>query len=254
MRARVPRLGRTSRSAPPPRSPGPAPRGHAAGALLRASIALVTALALGACQRTPAGEGREVDQHLVRQLVVVETGRMNLRTDAIGQGKWATQASFALVDAANRHGEDLMVTLGGSLLDAGGQVVGTLRPASLRIPAGGVRTFALVDDQQAVRGQAASARVDVLGAHVPGYAPTVVVTDGHQYRDGDRVVVTGRVQNAVDQPVRALVLGGFHDARGVPLTRPFVEMYLPGDASHPVELVGPPGSVSGYLFIGDLVY
>jgi len=29
---------------------------------------------------------------------------------------------------------------------------------------------------------------------------------------------------------------------------------LPGGASHPVELVGPPGSVSGYVFIGDLVY
>lgn len=225
-------------------------RMHMTGALLRAQVALLAGLALAACKRAPAEDAREVD----RRLVVVETARINLRTDAIGQGKWATQASFALVDAENRHGEDLMVTLGGALIDAGGQVVGTLRSASLRIPAGGVRTFALVDDQQAVRAQATSARVEILGAHVPGYPPTVVVTEGHQYRDGDRVVVTARVQNAVEQPVRAIVLGGFHDARGVPLSRPFVEMYLPGNATHPVELVGPPGSVSGYVFIGDLVY
>ena len=231
-------------------APSAQPRMRMTGALLRGLVALLTGLALAACKRAPAEDAREVD----RQLVVVETARMSLRTDGIGQGKWAAQASFVLVDAESRHGEDLMVTLGGTLVDAGGQVVGTLRPASLRIPAGGVRTFALVDGEQQVRAQAASARVEVLGAHVPAYPPTVVVTDGHQYRDGDRVVVTGRVQNAVDQPVRALVLGGFHDARGVPLTRPFVEMYLPGGASHPVELVGPPGSVSGYVFIGDLVY
>jgi hypothetical protein len=202
------------------------------------------------CRRERDAGAREVD----RRLVAIDTAHMNLRRDQVGQGEWATAASFVLVDAENTHGEDLMVTLAGSLIDGSGQVVGALRPASLRVPAGGVRTFALVDSEQQVRPQATSARVEVVGAHVPGYAPPVVVTDGHVHRDGDRVVVTGHVHNTAEQGVRVIVLGGFHDARGVPLTRPFVEMYLAGNASHPIELVGPPGSVSGYAFIGDLAY
>jgi hypothetical protein len=209
--------------------------------------------ALGGCRGERGADARDLDPRLAA-LVEIDSARMNLRQDQIGHGQWATAASFVLVDAENTHREDLMVTLAGSLVDDGGQVVGALRPASLRIPAGGVRTFALVDDQQQVRPQAASARIEVVGAHVPAYAPPVVVTDGHVHRDGDRMVVTGQVRNTAEQGVRVLVLGGFHDARGVPLTRPFVDMYLAGGASHSVELVGPPGSVSGYAFIGDLAY
>jgi hypothetical protein len=215
-----------------------------------ALVLVASGLVLAACQRDSGRDARAVDP----RLVVVDTARMNLRHDDVGHGKWATAASFVLVDVENTHGEDVMVTLAGALVDAGGQVVGALEPASLRVPAGGVRTFALVDRAQRVRSTATAARVEVVGAHVPGYAPPVVVTEGHVYRDGDRVVVTGRVHNTAAQPVRVLVLGGFHDARGVPLTRPFVEMYLPGEATHPVELVGPPGSVSGYVFVGDLAY
>jgi hypothetical protein len=219
-----------------------------------AIVALGTALgAPAACRRERDAVERDADPRLVA-LVEIDTARMNLRRDQIGHGTWATAASFVLVDAENTHTEDLMVTLAGNLLDGSGQAVGALRPASLRIPAGGVRTFALVDSEQAVRPQAASARVEVVGAHVPAYAPPVVVTDGHVHRDGDRVVVTGQVQNSAEQGVRVIVLGGFHDAAGVPLTRPFVDMYVAGGASHPVELVGPPGSVSGYAFIGELAY
>jgi hypothetical protein len=216
------------------------------------SIVIVGAIAFGVA---PAACRRERDAGEVdRRLVMIDTAHMNLRQDQIGHGKWATAASFVLIDAENTHGEDLMITLAGSLVDGSGQAVGALRPASLRVPAGGVRTFALVDSEQQVRPQAASARVEIVGAHVPGYPPPVVVTDGHVYRDGDRVVVTGQVRNTAAQGVRVIVLGGFHDARGVPLTRPFVDMYLAGGASHPVELVGPPGSVSGYAFIGELAY
>jgi hypothetical protein len=218
-----------------------------------ALIGIMTWAAPAGCRRERGADARNLDPRLAA-LVRIDTARMNLRQDQIGHGKWATTASFVLVDAENTHREDLMITLAGSLVDGNGQVVGGLRPASLRIPAGGVRTFALVDDQQQVRPSATSARVEVVGAHVPTYAPPVVVTDGHVHRDGDRVVVTGQVRNTAEQGVRVLVLGGFHDASGMPLTRPFVEMYLAGGASHPVELVGPPGSVSGYAFIGDLAY
>lgn len=226
----------------------------AARALRGARAALAGVLILAglapACTRARDRDAAEVE----RGLVALHTARMNLRHDRIGDGKWATDATFVLLDAENTHREDLMVTLSGELLDAGGRVVGALRPASLRVPAGGVRTFALVDREQKARPQATTARVEVAGAHVPAYAPPVVITDGHVHRDGDRVVVTGMVRNTAEQGVRVLVLGGFHDAAGVPLTRPFVEMYLAGNASHPLELVGPPGSVSGYAFIGDLAY
>jgi hypothetical protein len=216
------------------------------------SVALV-AISITACRRERGAAERDADPRLVA-LVEIDSARLNLRQDQIGHGPWAQAASFVLVDAENTHTEDLMVTLAGNLVDGSGQVVGTLRPASLRIPAGGVRTFALVDSEQAVRPHAASARVEGVGAHVPAYAPPVVVTDGHVYRDGDRVVVTGQVRNTAEQGVRVIVLGGFHDAAGMPLTRPFVDMYVAGGASHPVELVGPPGSVSGYAFIGELAY
>ncbi len=217
------------------------------------ALALIAITSLAACKRERGAGEREPDPRLAAQ-VMIHTARTNLRQDQIGHGAWATAASFVLVDAENTHGEDLMVTLAGSLVDGSGQEVGALRPASLRIPAGGVRTFALVDSEQQVRPRAASARIEAVGAHVPAYAPPVVVTDGHVHRDGDRVVVTGQVRNTAAQGVRVIVHGGFHDARGVPLTRPFVDMYIAGNASHPVELVGPPGSVSGYAFIGELAY
>lgn len=223
-------------------------------AWLALGFGLVVVLGLAACRREHGGGARDIDPALWPAVVRVRADRMNLRHDQVGQGAWATGATFVLVDAENTHGEDLMVTLAGSLLDAGGQVVGALRPASLRVPAGGVRTFALVDHDQQERRAATGARIEVVGAHVPGYAPPVVITDGHVHRDGDRVIVTGMVRNTAEQGVRVIVLGGFHDARGVPLTRPFVDMYLAGNASHSLELVGPPGSVSGYAFVGDLAY
>lgn len=218
--------------------------------IVGAALGVGLGLGLAGCERKAGWSEREVDPGLV----ALDTGRMHLRHDRVGHDRWASEASFVLVDAENTHDEDLLVTLDGALVDAEGRELGALRPVSLRIPAGGVRTFALIDREQQVRARAARAEVRVTGAYVPGHAPPVVVTEGHVYRDGDRVVATARVRNTADRPVRVIVLGGFHDARGVPLTRPFSELYLPGDASHPVQFVGPPGSVKGYVFIGDAVY
>ncbi|ACY17200.1 hypothetical protein [Haliangium ochraceum] len=221
--------------------------------MMRSAPALLAALALlsaGACKRTPRDNPREVAPSAVR----VDYERANLRRDQVGHDQWASEASFVLVDAENLHASDLLVTLGGALLDAQGAALGTLRPASLRIPAGGVRTFALVDAQQQVRPGAVRAEVRVLGAQVPGYQPSVVVTDGAVHRDGERVVVGARIHNRAERPVRVLVLGGFHDAEGRPVERPFSELYLPGNSDHAVQFVGPEGSVSGYVFLGDAVF
>ena len=37
----------------------------------------------------------------------------------------------------------------------------------------------------------------------------MVVTDGHVYKDGDRAVVAGQIENTTDRPCVAIVLAGF---------------------------------------------
>lgn len=202
------------------------------------------------CSKSKAWNDREVAHERVR----IDTATMNLRTDQVGHDEWESRATFVLVDANNDHGEDLLVTLRADFVDQSGAVVGKSTTYSLRIPAGGVRTFALVDDKQKPRPTATSARVEVLGAHAPDYPPPVQVTDGRVYRDGDRVVANAMIRNTAERPVYAIVLAGFHDKDGKALTRPFTPMYIPGDGKHPAEFVGPPGSVRGYIFIGDLKY
>lgn len=211
-------------------------------------VALITTVP--GCRKASPRQEREVDHGLVR----LHTSRMHLRHDRVGHDQWASQAAFVLLDAENTHSEDLMVTLGGELLAAGGGRAGVLRPESLRIPAGGVRTFALIDRENRDRPDAVSASVRVMGAYVPTYVPPIQITDGNVFQDGDRVVVAGMVQNAVDRPVRVLIIAGFYDRDGKPLTRPFTQMSLLEDESHPARFVGPPGSVAGYIFVGDFVY
>lgn len=202
------------------------------------------------CRKGTTWAERQVDHSLVD----IDAEHLNLRHDLVGHDQWQARATFVLVDAHNAHDRDLMVTLGGDLVAAGGRTVGDTRPASLRIPAGGVRTFALVDRDEAHRPEATSARVQILGAHAPDYVAPVQVTDGKVYRDGDRVVVNAMIRNAVDRPVRVIVLAGFYDREGTPMTRPFTEMYIPGDSAHPAQFVGPVGSEKGYIFIGDMVF
>src|ERR1043165_250674 len=69
---------------------------------------------------------------------------VRLRTDVVGDGKFASNASFVLVDAENAAADGANVTLGGELRDATGAKVGELRSQSLWIPGHEARTFALV--------------------------------------------------------------------------------------------------------------
>lgn len=214
------------------------------------TAAALIALVVGGCRKGKAWQEREVDHALVR----LDTEHLTLRHDTVGHDQWESQATFALIDAHNTHTEDLLVTLGGEFVSADGTVVGTIRPESLRIPAGGMRTFAMVEHDQALRPEASTARVRVQGAYVPDYVPPVQITDGQAYMDNGRAVVNAWVRNAMERPTTVLILAGFHDAQGKPLTRPFTTMYLPGDGKHPAFFVGPPGSVKGYIFVGDMVY
>ncbi len=207
-------------------------------------------LAVAGCKRPKGWERREVDYSLVQ----IDREHQNLRTDTVGEGKFESQATFVLVDAKNSYKADLEVTLSGQLLDAGGHPVAKLRAESLRVPAGGVRLFALVDEKNQAHPEAVSARVDVVGAWSPDYPPPLVVTDGAVTHTGDRIEVAGTVHNTAERYVKVIVLAGFYDADGKPLRRPFTLMQLAGETSHPAEFVGPEGATKAYIFIGQYVY
>ncbi len=58
------------------------------------------------------------------------------------------------------------------------------------------------------------------------------------------------VVNTADRPCTAVVLAGFHDRDGTPMTRPFSVFPMGGKIERPARFVGPPGSTSGYSFVG----
>ena len=213
----------------------------------RPILALAAVVAGAACERP-------VDARAIDPSLVAISAQVTVRTDTVGVDRFASQATFALVDAQNLGDADADVTLGGILVDGDGHEVGLLRPESLRIPAGGKRTFALVERSRAARPTAVVARVDLRGARAARFAPEVTITDGHVYRDGDRAVVAGQVKNGTDRPCIAMVLAGFHDQDGRPMTRPFAAFELGANAVRPTRFVGPDGSRAGYIFVGDITY
>jgi hypothetical protein len=178
--------------------------------------------------------------------------KVTVRTDTIGMEPHERTSTFVLVDTDNKGDLPATVTLGGVLVDGDGQEVGTLRAESLWIPARGRRTFALVDDRDQARPDAVAARVDVRGAIRPRHDEPVKIEQGHVWKDGDRVVATAMVVNTADRPCRAMVHAGFHGPDGTPLTRPFTLFPIGGKVERPARFVGPPGSTTGYIFVGKV--
>jgi len=210
---------------------------------VRAALALV--LVLGACRS--ADPPVTADPKLIAISPIV-----TVRTDSIDGS--TTSATFALVDADNRGATELMVTLHGDLVDGAGAVVGPLRRESLRIPAGGRRTFALVDDALKGHPEATGAKVSVDGAYVPTTAARMRIADGNAYADNGRAVAAGNLVNDSDAPGKAVVIASFHDADGKPMTRPFDVVDIGAHVTRSVRFVGPPGSRSAQIFVGDVTY
>jgi hypothetical protein len=140
------------------------------------------------------------------------------------------------------------------LVDAKGAVVGTLRSESLYVPAGLKRTFALVDDQNGERSRATAAQVEVSGAHVPSYAPSIGVDEIHVYEEGDHLLASARIANKAERSAKVIVLASFRDEPGMPITRPFMLIELDGGTSRPVDFRGPPGAKSATIFVGETVW
>ena len=187
-------------------------------------------------------------------MIHVDADRLAIRTGPVGHDKWKSDATYVLVEAKNTTEMDLMVTLSADLTDKDKKVVGKTRRESLRVPAGGSRLFALIDDKQAARPAVTGARVDVRGAETVSYPASVVVTEGNVYFDQDRAVVAGYVTNNAGGEVRAIVIGAFFDDKGRPMQRPSTLFRLAGKGKRGTQMVGPPGSRGAYLFIGDVQY
>ncbi len=218
---------------------------------MRRAAPLVLAAALaagagGACRREAA---RNLD---LAQIRVSSDARM--RTDTVGDGAFQDTATFVLVDAENRAADGAYVTLGGSLVDAGGAEAATLKPQSLWIPAGASRTFALVDAERRPRPSAVSARIEVRGALVPADPPRARIEELHSFVDQDRIVVQAYLVNDADRIGRIVVIGAFHDDSNRPMTRPFEILEAAARSRQVVRFVGPPRSKRGTIFVGDVVY
>jgi hypothetical protein len=200
-----------------------------------------------ACGRSrPA---RQLDLDAIRV-----SGDARLRTDTVGDGPYASSASFVLVDAENTGAEGAYITLGGELRDPAGGTVGELKRQSLWVPAHESRTFALVDTERLARPTAAAARIKVTGAMIPDEPPRAHITDLHVFDDRGKSVVQAYLVNAANRPGQFMVIGAFHDAAGQPMTRPFQMIALSGGDRRFVQFVGPAGSTHGAIFVGDTIY
>lgn len=214
---------------------------------MRAPLLLIAAALLGACSRSKPA--RQLDLDAIRV-----TSDARLRTDVVGDGKFAERATFVLVDAENTAPDGAYVTLGGDLTATGGEVLGHLKPQSLWIPAGERRTFALVDTERQPRPTSASARIVVRGALVPDAPPTARITDLHVFDDYGKTVVQANLVNDAPRMGQIMVIASFHDAEGRPMTRPFQMIEIDGKQTRPVQFVGPQGSKSGTIYVGDVIY
>ena len=187
---------------------------------------------------------------------VVSIGNDSLRVlhGDVGYGKFETRATYVLVDVENNHDRDLVVGIGGELLDADGKPVATLRKEAMRIPAGGLRMYAPVTADSTHHPNAKSARMYVTSTIVPSYDRMVVVEEGRVYIDNDRAVVDGWVTNTGKGKVAVIVIGAFWDADGSPVQRPHTIMEIREGERHPARFVGPPGSRKAMIFAGDTQY
>ncbi|MFN0253503.1 MAG: hypothetical protein ACKV2T_41930 [Kofleriaceae bacterium] len=229
--------------------------------------------ALAACSRSESAS-KQLDPKVIE---VIDNAR--LRTDTVGlrhlidytnlreprvveDRKFASEATFVLVDAKNPTPDGAYVTLAGDLLGDGGVKVGTLKAQSLWIPAGEVRTFALVDAARIPRPETTSAKIVVTGALVTHDPPRMRIVEQHafvdKYTENDkpvsRIVVQANLVNDAPRMGKAIVIASFHGADGRPITRPFQTYEIDKSATMTVQFVGPAGSTTGTIFVGDIVY
>jgi hypothetical protein len=167
--------------------------------------------------------------------------------------QWALPATFVLVDAGNDSDTGAYITLAGTLRDASGAALDELKPESLWVPAHAERTFALVDAAHVARPTAAGAQIRVRGARA-GSPPIMHVEEVRTVDDYGKVVAQAKLVNDADHAGRAIVMAAFADADHRPMARPFSFVEVGGGAHTYVQLVGPKGSKTATVYVGETVY
>ncbi len=212
-------------------------------------LALAVLVVLGGCDKKSGFK----PSHVGGSVLEVRRDASTLLSGSVGSGKFEQRGTYVLVDVANPLSVDVIATLEGDLLDAKGTKVGALNPDTLRIPTGAQRTFALVHHSKEVP-DAVSADIRVAHTQIAKYRPTMGMSDANVYQDGDRVVVAANLHNDTDKETIVVVLAGFYDASGKIMKRPHTVLRIPSTVTHPVRFVGPSGSKTGYLFLGEQIY
>jgi hypothetical protein len=210
--------------------------------------AAVATLVLALCACSTRDKADHLDLDLIR---IVGDARM--RTDTVGDGKFASSSSFVLVDAENTSETGVYVTLAGSWTDIAGATIAPLKPQSLWIPPKETRTFALVDAKREPRPTATSAKLEVRGALIAS-APRAQITDVHTFDDSGKSVIQASLTNQADRRGSIIVIASFHDKDGSPMTRPFTLYELSAKQKVNVQFVGPQGSTRAAIYIGDETY
>jgi hypothetical protein len=211
---------------------------------MRAAILVV---ALAACESS--GGNRKLDLDHIRV-----TSDARLRTDTVGDGQFARQATFVLVDAENTSTDGAYVTLAGDLTNVVGKAVSEFKAQSLWIPAGETRTYALVDRAQEPHADASAAHVVVRSATIPGYGPPAHVDQIREIADNGKLVVQGVLHNDAPRRGEIEVIASFHGADHKPMTRPFTLLHVQAHTEQTVQFVSPPGAEHGTIFVGDVNY
>ena len=189
----------------------------------------------------------------VAELEIVESS-ISVQVGPVGAGTNEKDATYALVDVRNAGDHNLRVTLGGSLIDGAGNTVSGARPEVLVIPGHGLRTFALVADPPATLDGAARAKVAIQRSSIENYPRSVTIDEGRVYDDRDKVVAKAMAVNHREALARVVVIAGFYGPDKKPMARMFSVFEIEGGQTHPVQFVGPVGSKSAYVFVGDVKY
>lgn len=208
-------------------------------------VVLLAVFALACSKRDDA-------KHVNLDLIKI-AGEPRMRTDQVGDGKFASESSFILVDAENASETGAYVTLGGAFTDAAGNELGPLKPQSLWIPAKERRTFALIDNARVPRPEAKSAKIEVRGALIAS-PPRAQILDFHTFDDYGKTVVQATLYNDSDRIGSIIVIASFHDKEGSPMTRPFNLIEIGPRKKQNLQFVGPQGSVRGAIYVGEETY
>ena len=217
-----------------------------------------TALCLGllavACSRGRSWEPEGVD----KKFIVVDVDSIQVMHGPVGPATDSQQATYVLVDVRNTSDQDADVTIRAQLEGQQQQGLGWTVKESIRVPAGGRRTFAPVAEGSRMVADAVSASVEVTGALRSKHSAPVVVTDGRVDVDGGHAFVSGWVVNTRDRPVNVIVFAAFYDQQKKVMLRQFSNFTgsdrIAAKGKRGVQFRGPPGSRAAYIFIGQTHY